>query len=517
MLVRLSCLLALLVAALMGCATVQPQVESWPAEDWQRTSPEAQGVDSRRLAGALRFIEEKDLPLHALVVVRHGVIVLEAYRFPFREDLLHDIASCTKSVTATALGALIQQGKLDGLDHPYVSFFKDREIPNLDETKRSVTLKHLLTMSSGLKNLEKEDLWKMVFADDRLAFALSLPSEVPPGESFNYTSANSHILSGVAQELSGQTTFELVQSQVFKPIGIARADWSAAPEGVTYGGGDLRLLPADLARIGLLYLHRGVWNGRRVLPEKFVEAAGSEHVDLPSDVPGVDYGYGLHWWTYGDGTFAAQGRGGQYLVVEPALDAVIVALSGAERKHGELFARMWLEHLRPALASPAPLRPSRAGRKELKAAIESLAAAPEPRPVPDTPVQAATLRGRSFLLHKNKVGLTGVGILPFGRDDEINVALDAGMGPVLLRAGLDGVPRVTESTGSEAERVLPFKLPVAAKGTWLADGTFELDLDLMGGIDRWLIQLRPEADGATLIGRERTFDIPGFEIRGRPE
>ena len=321
----------------------------------------------------------------------------------------------------------------------------------------------------------------------------------------------------MVQEVSGQTTFELVKSEVFAPLGIQRAEWRTAPEGVTYGGGDLRLLPADLARIGLLYLHRGVWKGRRILPKKFVREAGSEQIDLPSEVEGVDYGYGLHWWTYGDGAFAAQGRGGQYLVVDPELDAVIVALSGAEPKHGELFARMWLGHLRPALVSQAPLRPDRSGRKALKGAVAALAAPPEPRPVPKVPVQAASIRGRSFVLEKNEIGLTGVGVLPFGGEGEVNVALDAGKGPVLLRAGLDGVPRVTEPTGTASEGALPFKLPVAARGTWLADGTFELDLDLLGGIDRWLLQLRPYGDGVLLVGRERTFDVPGFEIEGKAE
>jgi len=123
----------------------------WPTDGWRTSSPEAQGMDSERLADALDYIHENAIPIHSLQIIRNGYLVLDAYFYPFDANNVHDGASVTKSVTATLIGIAIDQGHIASVGESVVSLFPGRDISNRDAAKEAVTVEDLLTMQPGLE------------------------------------------------------------------------------------------------------------------------------------------------------------------------------------------------------------------------------------------------------------------------------------------------------------------------------------------------------------------------------
>jgi len=143
----------LALACLVGNGSIHQAAATpkyWPTHGWRRSSPEAQGMDSKKLAAAFDYVREHRIPIHSLVIVRNGYVVLDAYFWPFQEGQLHDLASVTKSVTSTLIGVAIGQRKLSGLTQRVLPIFGERSFANPDERKNRVTIENLLTMTSGL-------------------------------------------------------------------------------------------------------------------------------------------------------------------------------------------------------------------------------------------------------------------------------------------------------------------------------------------------------------------------------
>jgi len=183
----------------------------WPSAVWRTSTPEAQGINSERLADAMDFIRTNRLPIHNLQIVRNGYLVLDAYFYPYNGKTFHDTASVTKSVTSTLIGIALDQKFIRSLQEPVVALFPQRSIANLDSRKRSMTLQNLLTMQSGLacegppteqtlSDMRQTAVW--------IQFVLDRPMSSDPGQQFVYCSSNLHLLSAVTTKLQTLTTFE---------------------------------------------------------------------------------------------------------------------------------------------------------------------------------------------------------------------------------------------------------------------------------------------------------------------
>lgn len=498
--------IAALAGAMAGCqaptAVVPPAApDYWPTDGWRSASPESQGMDSGALADAIATVEAQHLPIHSLLIVRHGYAVLDIYFYPFAPTDLHDLASVTKSVTATLVGIAIDQGAIGGVNQPVAGVFPEIAQTPDGGAKTAIAIRHLLSMSSGLDcgyESDERDIDAMRASSDWLRHTLALPAADSAGRRFAYCSPGMHLLSGIVGRTTGVGAREFAERRLFAPLGIHEFIWPSDPRGVTHGWGDLMLHPRDAAKLGYLYLHDGTWDGRQLVSREWVREATRAHID----VPGGDESYGYGWWIPAGtlrGAYEARGRGGQSITVWPAQDLVVV-ITGGGLDRGKLA-----KPLLTALKSGRALPENPAAQQRLRTAAAAVARAPAPVAVAPSPAVARRVSGRRYVLDANPLGIQDVR-LGFGHGSEARLTLTRGDRRFTLPVGLDGVYRFSDSSPSE--------LPVALKGSWNSDNEFVLDYNGVGGINRFSITLRFAADRMTArvideVGGYYSATIPG--------
>ncbi len=260
----------------------------------------------------------------------HDFNYLHPDRHPFYEGRdVHSLQSVTKSVTATLIGIAIRRGEIPGVQTPVFELLGDYDLSGLDPRVRNATLEDLLTMRLGIEWHENDrplddtnTTLQLEKSDDWVAFTLSQPADSDPGVKWNYNSGGSHLMSAIILQATGKTTAEYAEEHLFGPLGIREYYWKKDPQGLPDTEGGLYLAAEDLARIGVLYLQDGVWEGERLLPEGWVAAATARRVDdVAPDNPNWNWGYGYQWWRLdasGLDVWAGLGFGGQNLIVIPA-------------------------------------------------------------------------------------------------------------------------------------------------------------------------------------------------------
>ena len=286
-------------------------------EALERSAPEDEGVRSRDVAELLDGL--MTLPyanMHGVMVLRHGRVIGEAWNAPFKASYGHAMYSVSKTFTAACVGLCVQDSLLN-LDDQVAQFFLDELPAELTDTLKSLTVKDLLTMQSGLPvnytKLRKDSTcWTRALLGQQMV--------AWPGTLFAYDSMDSYLLSGIVQRLTGRTALELLEERVFDPMGVSRAAWERSPEGVCCGGWGLYLRLEDMAKFGQLLLNRGRWKDRQLLAEEWVDAMTARQV---ADGAGNGYGYQM-WMTSRPGVVKADGAYGQYIYVVPDKDMVIV-------------------------------------------------------------------------------------------------------------------------------------------------------------------------------------------------
>ena len=247
-----------------GCSSCTSESPA-PALDWPTSPPEEQGFDSAALAQVIEQIDEQGLPIDSIQATRNGVLILDAYFYPYLGETRHDIASVTKSVTSTLVGIAVDRGLLS-LDQGLLATFPDLAPPPSNDGKADIDLRDLLTMTSGLDcglSPGEPELYETLASDHFVKYALGVPMAAPPGTQWAYCSPGSHLLSAMLAKASGTSTLDFAQKNLFGPLGITDVLWPEDPQGVQFGWGDLQLHPRDMARIGLLFANEGSWNGAR--------------------------------------------------------------------------------------------------------------------------------------------------------------------------------------------------------------------------------------------------------------
>jgi CubicO group peptidase (beta-lactamase class C family) len=353
-----------------GAALVR---DYWPTDGWRSSSPEGQGFHSAALAEGVRSLRADGAAIDSLLIIRHGYVVLNASFAPYDGTFPHDLASVTKSVTTTLVGIAAAQGKID-LDRPVLTYFPRRAIRNVDARKQAMTLRHLVSMRSGMESGcladDEGTLDKMRSQPDWVQAALDRPMASEPGSCFCYDSPGIHILSAILQESTGMTEEAFARQVLFEPLGIKDVIWEADPQGYTMGWGNLHLYPRDAAKLGFLFLNHGAWDGRQIVPQEWVHAAAQP---ISKDVES-ESGYGYGWWI-SPLDYYAVGRGGQYVRVIPRWDVIMVA-TGGDYDFGAVES-----FLVPSLLGLKKTRPpDPAGLAELEAAAVEAAQEAEPYP-----------------------------------------------------------------------------------------------------------------------------------------
>lgn len=327
----------------------QPDGVAWPTQEWPQ-GPLDGDVDGDRLVALLEqaFGAAGDPALEqtlAAVVVHRGRLVAERYHDDVGPDTTLISWSMAKSVTHALVGLLVADGRLD-VDTPAPV----PEWSSSEDPRRAVTLQHLLTMTSGLRFVEDyvddqvSDVIEMLFGSgsaDVAHFAASFPLQHPPGEVFRYSSGTTNIVSRLAGSAIGHEAAvrAFLAQRLFEPLGMSSAQPRFDEAGTFIGSSFLYATAQDFARFGLLYLRDGSWDGERLLPQGWVD-----HARRPIPVPtNEENHYGAHWWLWEPDrvVFAAHGYEGQYLVVDPRRDVVLVRL-GKTPAERAVDVRRWL-------------------------------------------------------------------------------------------------------------------------------------------------------------------------------
>lgn len=301
-----------------------PVSASSAGEPFPRATPESMGVQS---AALLRLFHELDarvdtLSIHGAMLLRHGSVIAEGFWTPYRAQIPHMLFSMSKSFIGTAIGMAADEGLLS-LDEFVTDIFKDAVTPGILKAQKGLTLRHLLTMSSGSRFNEVgsmlDDKWVKMFLESAPKFEF--------GAEFDYNSINSYMLSAILKRKSGQSVTEFLRTRLFEPLCVKNYNWERCPQGIEKGGWGLDLCLEDCAKLGQLYLQKGMWHGRRLLSEEWIQAATSRQIETAKGE--IKSGYGYHVWVLDNGDYLFNGAFGQYVLVMPAMDAVAAFVSGS--------------------------------------------------------------------------------------------------------------------------------------------------------------------------------------------
>ncbi len=350
--------------AIFGIILFSSAHSAFAAQPLPRALPEAQGVSS---AGIREFIEAADNQvdtMHSFMLVRHGHVVAEAWWKPESADKPHVMHSLSKSFTSTAVGLAVSEGKLS-VDDPVAKFFPEDIPADASKNLQAMRVRDLLTMSSGHQTEPKfspDTPWVKTF--------LAHPVEHKPGTHFLYNSPGTHMLSAIVTKVTGATVLDYLKPRLFDPLGIENPEWGASPQGNSLGGWGLMVRTEDVAKFGQLFLQKGQWNGKQLVPQGWVEQATARQVSNGSD-PARDWdqGYGFQFWRCRHGAYRGDGAFGQFCIVLPEQDAVVAITANAKDMQAELNV-VW-DKLLPAIQASA--LPENAGeQKKLSQTISAL-------------------------------------------------------------------------------------------------------------------------------------------------
>jgi CubicO group peptidase (beta-lactamase class C family) len=438
--------------------------------------------------------EQTSFAIHSLLIIRNGYIVTDAYFYPYGPGTLHDLASATKSFMSTLVGIAIHQGLIESVRQPVLDFFPERTVANLDASKQAMTLEDLLTMRSGLQCLGESTTLEMMASPDWTQYALDQPMISEPGALHDYCGLNPHLLSAIIQESTGKSALAFGGETLFRPLGIPDVYWPSDPQGNSWGWGDMKMTPHDMAKLGYLFLNEGQWDGQRVLSAEWVEAATS----------GGRYGY--QWWLKPLGVYFATGVGGQEIWVLPDQDMVVVMTgSSGGGGAGAWGDRLMNSHIIPLTESAAPLPPNPDGVALLESRLNQVAESPQPQPVPPLPEIAHRVNQQTCAMDSNPVGIQSFSVA-FPEEAEALLSLRFIDGnQIAWLIGLDNVLRFSPGLHG---------LRSGAKGRWETDNVLVVHREEIGDSrpreeqisatfdgDQVKLEIRDSSGVVTLTGR----------------
>lgn len=288
---------------------------------FKRTSPEAEGLDSMKIKLFLQELDRCGFNLRTLLIIRHGHVVAEAAKYPFLPEDKRLVYSCSKSFTGTAVGIAEKEGLLDINDF-ILDYFPEYAGIELDDRVKRIKIRDLLTMSTGHGCDSVGDICNG--EDDWVRTFLTRTMDFEPGEKFVYDSGGTYMLSEIISRVTHQPMFEYLKKELFGQLHIEDVMWEYHGN-VNTGAWGVLIAPEDLAKLGMLYLHKGIFEEQRILPEKWVQDASAHQIDTGFSNPaGWSQGYGYQIWKNNETSFRMDGAFGQYCMVFPKEDMIVV-------------------------------------------------------------------------------------------------------------------------------------------------------------------------------------------------
>ena len=444
-----------------------------------RSTPEAEGVSSQGIINFLEAAKASKHEFHSFMILRHGKVIAEGWWNPYRPDLKHTMYSVSKSFTATAVGFAVSE-KLLSVNDKVISFFPDDLPANISPNLAELRIKDLLSMSVGH---DKEPTGPVVGEKNWVEAFLQIPIPHQPGTKFVYNSVATFMLSAIVQKVTKQKILDYLQPRLFSPLGIQGIDWEVNPQGINVGGWGLRLKTEDMAKFGQLFLQKGMWQGKQILPAAWVEEASTMKImQNPSataeQMKSSDWlqGYCYQMWRSRHNSYRGDGANGQYILVLPEQDAVIITTAEAPDMQGEINL-IW-EHLLPAF-QPKKLPAEPKVRAALGAKIAGLFL---PLP-PKSPISAtqATLKGKNYGVFTGNKNLQQVSFDFVDNIAYLNLQTDTALHRIAFGFGqwIEGTttkigPYLVAGAQSNRVGIGPYK--VAGAYVWKDDKTIEFSL-----------------------------------------
>ncbi len=302
----------------------------WPTTGWRTATPESQGMESQLLIEMLDTILKSRLRVESVLIIRNGYMVLDAYSYPYAPEVPHHIDACTQSITAALVGIAIDKGYLTDVNQTLLDIFPNRIVKNIDNNTRRIGLQNLLTMTSGFKCSDpflylQSGMMNMILdpnlrmSEDWTQYIIDLPMAETPGTRYRYCNYDPFLLSVIIEDMTGMDALAFAKKYLFDPLGIFDIGWGSNPQGIILGYGELFMRPQDMAKIGFLYLNKGLWDGKRIISSRWIDVSTTKQIDtdlLP--------GYGYHWWIVSPGIYTSAGNKGQFIMVAPEKNLVAV-------------------------------------------------------------------------------------------------------------------------------------------------------------------------------------------------
>jgi len=266
--------------------------------------------------------------LYGLLVSHKGVTVLERYYNGSGQDKIVNVKSVSKSVISALVGIALAQGHIKATEQTLADYFGEK-LGDVDQAKRAITIRNLLTMQAGLASTSSRNYGAWVQSKDWISYALKQPMLAPPGTLMQYSTGNTHLLSAIVTKATGKDTLQYAREVLAGPLGFHLPAWPRDPQGIYFGGNDMEMTARQMLAFGQLYLNGGSANGKQVIAADWVKTSLQRHAESTRE-HGRYYGYG--WWIHemaGFETKYAWGFGGQFIILVPALDLVVVTTSSS--------------------------------------------------------------------------------------------------------------------------------------------------------------------------------------------
>jgi CubicO group peptidase (beta-lactamase class C family) len=372
-----------------------------------RSNPEAEGVSPSGIINFLDAVAKSKHEFHSFMMLRHGKVIAEGWWYPYRPDLKHTLYSTSKSFTATAVGFAVAEKKLT-VNDKVITFFPDDLPETIDPYLSELRVKDLLSMSVGHQTdptsevASKNDNWVRAF--------LATPIIHEPGTRFLYNSVATYMLSAIVQKVTGERIIDYLKPRLFDPLGIYGMDWETDPRGINTGGWGLRLKTEDMAKFGQLFLQKGLWQGKQILPTAWIEEATAIKIEQDPDAPQAKkdasdwlQGYCYQMWRSRHNSYRADGAYGQFIIIMPDQDAVVAITCETSDMQSELNL-VW-EYILPSIRSETlPADPAILHR--LKEKLASLAL---PLVKAGSSPFEAKVSGKTCEIVSNQEGLNEIG------------------------------------------------------------------------------------------------------------
>lgn len=461
-----------------------------------RSSPERQGVSS---SGILAFIEAADQTIdqmHSFMLVRHGHVIAEAWWNPYDAQTPHVLYSLSKSFTSTAVGLAIAEGKLS-LDDQVLKFFPEEAPTEPSANLKAMRVRDLLRMNTGHQTEPSlrdtpapgapQSTWVKKF--------LAHPVPFKPGSHFLYNSPATYMASAIVQKVTGQTVLDYLRPRLLEPLGFKDPQWVTSPEGISVGAYGFFARTEEIANFGQLYLQKGMWKGRQLVPAAWVaEATALQTSNGSAPTSDWDQGYGYQFWRARHRAYRGDGAFGQYCIVLPEQDAVVAITSGV-RNMQAVMDLVW-DKLLPSMKEKA-LPEDAVARQKLDGRIAGLKVKVQTGET--TAPLAAQVSGRWYELAANDRGVKAVSLDLRSGSPVLAVKTESGESRIQIGLGSwSARTKVAFANGIERFLSVPTPPLLAASGGWTTQDTFTVKLVASETPFYSVMKLRFEGDGISI-------------------